>query len=98
MEMYRKVDSEVEQGLAGVGKLKILRLLIERPNHAFTRYEIRKKIPNDPVSIRNDLKSFVQINWVTEFKVQHLTKYSINLDNAIVSKLAHFLREIRYIR
>jgi hypothetical protein len=91
------VDGEIEKGLTGVGKLKIVRLLMERPDHAFTKYEIGKKVSNDPLSIRNDLETLVQINWVSEFKVQHLNKYSINLDNALVRSLADFLRKVGYI-
>ncbi|MEE9509346.1 MAG: hypothetical protein V3V81_02520 [Candidatus Bathyarchaeia archaeon] len=98
MERDKNVDRTVEKGLGSVGKLKILRLLLERPNHAFTRYEIGKNVSNDPISIRNDLQTLVQIKWVTEFKVQHLSKYSINLNNEIVKRLAHFFRELRHIQ
>ncbi|MCW3988369.1 hypothetical protein DRO66_01305 [Candidatus Bathyarchaeota archaeon] len=98
MERDKNVDRAVEKGLGSVGKLKILRLLLERPNHAFTRYEIGKNVSNDPTSIRNDLQALVQIKWVTEFKVQHLSKYSINLNNEIVKRLAHFFRELRHIQ
>ncbi|MEE8323321.1 MAG: hypothetical protein V3R57_06845 [Candidatus Bathyarchaeia archaeon] len=98
MERDKNVDRTVEKGLGSVGKLKILRLLLERPNHAFTRYEIGKNVSNDPTSIRNDLQALVQIKWVTEFKVQHLSKYSINLNNEIVKRLAHFFRELRHIQ
>lgn len=98
MERDKNVDRAVEKGLGSVGKLKILRLLLERPNHAFTRYEIGKNVSNDPISIRNDLQTLVQIKWVTEFKVQHLSKYSINLNNEIVKRLAHFFRELRHIQ
>ena len=98
MERDKNVDRVVEKGLGSIGKLKILRLMLERPNHTFTRYEIGKRVSNDPTSIRNDLQSLVQIKWVTEFKVQHLSKYSINLDNEIVKRLAHFFREIRRIK
>jgi hypothetical protein len=97
LKRNRKINLEVEKGLCGAGKLKILRLLIKNPDHAFTRYEIGKKVPNDPVSIRNDLKTLVQINWVTEFQVQHLSKYSINRENLTVKPLADFFRETRYI-
>ena len=92
-----KVVMEVERGLSSSGKLKILRLLMSTPDHFFTRYEIGKKVPTDPVSLRNDLKTLVQINWVKTFTVQHLIKYSINLDNTIVRKMAVFLREIKYL-
>jgi hypothetical protein len=98
MERDRNVDQVVETGLGSVGKLKILRLLLERPNHAFTRYEIGKRVSNDPTSIRNDLQTLVQIKWVTEFKVQHLSKYSINLNNEVVERLATFFRELRRIQ
>lgn len=98
MERDKNVNRAVEKGLGSVGKLKILRLLLERPNHAFTRYEIGKNVSNDPTSIRNDLQALVQIKWVTEFKVQHLSKYSINLNNEIVKRLAHFFRELRHIQ
>ena len=97
MEGHREICLEVETGLGGVGKLKILRLLMKSPDHAFTRYEIGKIIPNDPVSIMNDLRTLVQINWVTSFQIQHLSKYSINLRNEVVNRLADFLRDIRYL-
>lgn len=98
MEIDRETGREIELGLTGAGKLKILRLLMEKPDHAFTRYEIGKKVSSDPVSIRNDLQTLVHINWVTEIKVQHLTKYSINLDNGLVSRLVDFLKEIKYVQ
>ena len=97
METRRQVDREVERGLGSVGKLKILRLLLEKPDQAFTRYAIGQKISNDPASIRSDLKTLVEINWVTEFKVQHLSKYTINLDKDVVRQLAIFFQELRHI-
>jgi hypothetical protein len=97
MEKHRQVDREVERGLGSVGKLKILRLLLDRPDQAFTRYAIGQKISNDPTSIRSDLKTLVEINWVNEFKVQHLSKYSINLDKDVVRQLAIFFQELRHI-
>ena len=93
----RDVNRDVEKGLGGAGKLKILRLLLQKPDHAFTRYEIGKTVPNDPVSIRNNLKTLVQIDWVTPFNVNHLSKYAINLEHETVKRLADFLRDIRYL-
>ncbi len=97
MERDRTIDQTVEAGLGSVGKLKILRLLLERPHHAFTRYEIGKTVANDPASIRSDLQTLVQIQWVSEFKVRHLSKYAINLNDEIVKHLATFFRELRRI-
>jgi hypothetical protein len=97
MERNRKIERDVEKGLGGAGRLKILRLLLQNPDHAFTRYEIGKTVPNDPVSIRNDLTTLVRIDWVTPFNVQHLNKYVINLENEVVKRLANFLRDIQYL-
>jgi Fe2+ or Zn2+ uptake regulation protein len=97
MERKRDIERDVEKGLGGAGRLRILRLLLQKHDHAFTRYEIGKTVPNDPVSIRNDLQNLVQINWVTRFQVQHLSKYSINVENDVVKRLADFFKEIRYI-
>ena len=97
MKTRNKVEKEIEKGLTGAGKLKILRLLMEQPHHAYTRYEIGKKVTNDPLSIRNDLTTLVEINWITEYQIQHLKKYSINYCNPIVTLLADFLRKISYL-
>ena len=98
MEVDDRVDLAIEKGLGSVGKLKVLRLLLGHPVHAFTRYELGKTISNDPVSIKNDLETLVQLGWVTEFKVRHLSKYSVNLENAVVRRLRSFLQEVRYLK
>ncbi len=89
--------SELERGIGSVGKLKILRVLIADPHHAFTRYEIGKKVPNDPVSIRNDLNALIQVDWVKRYKVQHLDKYVVNMDNDVIKHLTTFFQSIKYI-
>jgi hypothetical protein len=70
--------------LGGASRLKILRLLLQNPNYTFTRYEIGKTVLNGPVSIRNNLNTHVQINWVTPFHVHHLSKYVVNLEHEVV--------------
>ena len=83
--------------MGSVGKLKILRLLLSDPLHAFTRYEIGKKIANDPVSIRNDLATLTRLNWIKHYKIQHLDKYSINRDHEIIRALSDFFSTVRYL-
>ncbi|UCH03103.1 MAG: hypothetical protein JSV20_04830 [Candidatus Bathyarchaeota archaeon] len=97
MEEYRNICDEVERGLGSVGKLKILKLLMQKSDEVFTRYRIGKYVSIDPVSIRNDLKILVEIDWVTEFKAQHLSKYSINREKKKVKHLIDFFREIGYL-
>ena len=92
-----KVPEEIEQGMGSIGKLKILRLLLSDPSHAFTRYEIGKRIANDPVSIRNDLATLTRLNWIKHYKIQHLDKYSINLDHETIKALSDFFYTVRYL-
>ena len=92
-----KVAREVEKAISSPGKLKILRLLMKNPNHAFTRYEIGKKIPLSPTDIKNDLNILTEIGWVKDFRYQHIQKYSINIDNELVKQFTDFFRRIRYI-
>jgi hypothetical protein len=44
MERTKDLERDVEQGLGGAGRLKILRLLLRSHDHAFTRYEIGKTV------------------------------------------------------
>ena len=92
-----KTAEDIENALASLGKLRILRILMKMPNHAFTRYEIGKKTPLNQTDIKNNMKTLVEIGWVKELTTQHLQKYSINLDNEVVSQLCNFFKRIRYV-
>ena len=92
-----KNTEEIEKALTSPGKLKILRLLMMSPNHTFTRYEIRKKLPLSPTDIKSDLNTLIQLDWIKEHKIQHLQKYSINIDKPIVKQFLEFFKTIRYI-
>ena len=92
-----KIVGEVERALSSPGKLKILKLLMKQPDHAFTRYEIGKTISLRPTDIKKDLTILVETGWVKELKIQHLQKYSINTDNALAKQFTDFFKRIRYI-
>jgi predicted transcriptional regulator len=92
-----KTTEDIEKALASLGKLRILKILMKMPGHAFTRYEIGKKTPLNQTDIKNNVKTLVEIGWVKEFTTQHLQKYSINLDNEVVSQLYDFFKRIRYV-
>jgi len=77
--------------------LRILKLLMKRPDHVFTRYEIKKKTSLSPSDIKSNFKILVEIGWVKEFKFQHIQKYCINLDNKLVKDFSEFFRRIWYI-
>ena len=92
-----KNAEELEKALTSPGKLKIIRLLMKSPDHAFTRYEIRKKLPLSPTDIKNDLNTLLEIGWIKEYKIQHLQKYSINLNNPITKQFSDFFKQIKYL-
>jgi len=96
-EIEKRVIDEVEIALSSIGKLKILRLLMKNPDHAFTRYEIGKKIPINPRDIKNNIQALLEIGWLKELKYGHLQKYSINIDHNIMQHLSSFFRDIGYI-
>lgn len=92
-----KIVGEVERALSSPGKLKILKLLMKQQDHAFTRYELGKKISLRPTDIKNDLTVLVEVGWVKELKLQHLEKYSINMDNELAKQFTDFFKRIRYV-
>jgi len=96
-EIEKRVVDEIETALSSIGKLKILRLLMKNPDHAFTRYEIGKKTPINLRDIKNNLQALLEIGWLTELKYGHLQKYSINLDHNLVQRLLTFFRDIDYL-
>jgi predicted transcriptional regulator len=92
-----KTAVDIEKALASLGKLRILRLLMKSPNHAFTRYEIGKKTPMNSIEIRNSVTMLVEVGWLKELTTQHLQKYSINLENEVVGQLYDFFKKVRYV-
>jgi len=96
-ERSKIVVEEVERTIASPGKLKILRLLMKNPTHAFTRYEVGKKIALSPVDIKKNLTLLVETGWVKETRLAHLQKYSINLDNELMKEFTVFFKRIGYV-
>ena len=92
-----RVVGEVEKAFSSPGKLKILQLLMKNPDHTFTRYEIRNKIPLNSTDIKRNLTVLVEANWVKEIHLQHLQKYSINLDNELVTQFINLFKKIKYV-
>jgi Fic family protein len=81
--------------LGSVGRLKILRVLVEKPDEAVTKYSLEKSTKLKPVDVRADLKVLVEVGWVKEYPYQPRT-YKINLENELVKHFSKFFQEIRY--
>jgi len=95
-EKRRDAWEDVEQGLSSVGKLKILRVMLDKSNEAFTKYALEKATKLKPVDVRTNLKTFVKIGWIKEYPYQPKT-YKINLENDIVKHILKFFQEIKYL-
>jgi len=48
----RGLAEVVELGIGSTAKLKILRLMVRNPDHAFTMYELERRTPLKAVDIR----------------------------------------------
>jgi len=95
-EKRRNAWEEVEQGLGSVGKLRILRAMLEKSNEAFTKYGLEKATKLKPVDVRTNLRTLVRLGWVKEYPYQPVT-YKINLENEVVKHFSKFFQEIKYL-
>jgi DNA-binding IclR family transcriptional regulator len=92
----RELRREVESGLGGEGKIRILGALAENPNNHLTRYSLEKLTGLKSTDVRVHLKVLVRLKWVTEHPYQP-RKYQINLENETVRHLVEFFRRVRYL-
>jgi hypothetical protein len=66
-EKPRNSWEEIELGLGSVGKLRILRVMLEKPNEAFTKYALEKATKLKPVDVRTNIRALVEVEWVKEY-------------------------------
>jgi len=86
---------EVEIGLGSIGRLRILREMIEKSDEYFTKYTLEKKTGLKPVDVRSNLKILLDLNWVKEYAYDPKT-YKIDMDNEVVRLIAEFFRKIKH--
>ena len=86
----------VEAGLGSVVKLKILRLMLKRREHAFSFYELEQKISVNPVSIRAHIADLKEVGWVDELPYTP-RKYKVNLSNDAVKQVLALFESTRYV-
>jgi Fic family protein len=93
MEVWR----EVEAGLGSVGKIRILRVMFEKPDKVFTKYSLQRNTGLKPVHVRSDLKTLAEIGWVKEHQYDPKT-YELNMENPVVKHLHEFFKQIKHVR
>ena len=90
----RTIWEELELGLGGGKKFRVLVHLLLNPDKAFTKYALTKATGLRTPSIERRLKTLVDLGWVRENKFKPRT-YQINLENEIVKLLLDFFQKLR---
>ena len=94
MNKGRNRIDEVEAGLGSVGRLRILKKMIEKPEEYFTKYALIRATGVKSVNVKSDLKVLVELDWIKEYSNDPKT-YKINMENDVVKAIAEFFRKIR---
>jgi len=94
MKAKVSVWEEVEEGLGGVGKIRILRIMTERPDEYFTKYMLEKSTGLKPLDVRRSLKALVELGWVKEYPCDPKT-YRVNMENEAVKAVAELFKKLR---
>ncbi|MEM1606781.1 MAG: winged helix-turn-helix domain-containing protein [Candidatus Bathyarchaeia archaeon] len=88
---------ELELGLGGGKRLRVLIHLALNPDKAFTKYALAKHTGLRTPSVDRRLKILVELGWVKENKFKPKT-YQINLENETVKALLDFLSAIKRVK
>jgi len=91
------VWDELELGLGGGSKFRILRELLSKPNEAFTKYALVKATGLRTPSVDGQLKALTKIGWVKEYAFTPRT-YQANLENVVVQQLFDAFQKIRHVK
>lgn len=87
VKALRSVWEELEEGLGSVGKIRMLRVLISKPEEHFTKYMLERATGLKPKDVKKSLEVLVELGWVVEDPCDPKT-YRINLENERVKILA----------
>lgn len=93
-KLKRSLLEEIELGLGGGKKFRVLACLALNPNKAFTKYALAKVTGLRTPSVDRRLKTLVDLGWVKENKVRPRT-YQINLENETVKILLEIFQKLR---
>ena len=94
-DIQRRVRwKDIETGLGSVGRMRILKEMIKRPNDFFTKYMLERKTGLKPVDVRSNLKVLVGLGWVKEYHYDPKT-YRVNMENEAVKLIAEFFRKVK---
>ncbi|MBS7639010.1 MAG: hypothetical protein QW804_02270 [Candidatus Bathyarchaeia archaeon] len=90
----RTIWEELEVGLGGGKKFRVLAHLLLNPDKAFTKYSLVKATGLRTPSVDRRLKVLVELGWVRENQFKPKT-YQINSENEIVKLLIELFQKLR---
>jgi hypothetical protein len=88
---------ELELGLGGGSKFRIVRELLSKPNEAFTKYALVKATGLRTPSVDGQLKALLKLKWVKEYAFTPKT-YQANLENEVVQQLLEVFQRIKRVK
>jgi hypothetical protein len=91
------VWDELEMGLGGGSKFRVVRELLLKPNEALTKYALVKATGLRTPSVESQLKALLKLCWVKEYAFTPKT-YQVNLENEVVQQLFEVFQKIRHAK
>ena len=91
------VWDELELGLGGGSKFRVVRELLLKQNEAFTKYALVKATGLRTPSVESQLKTLLRLGWVKEYAFTPKT-YQVNLENEVVLQLLEVFQRIRRVK
>lgn len=85
----------IETGIGSIGKVKIIRALVEEGSKMATVYVLHKRTGLKRDDIKNNLEDLLRIGWVRQARYASVV-YGINGDNEYVSSLVQFFKDTGY--
>lgn len=94
--MHKDIWKELELGLGGSSKFRIILHLVLNHEEAFTKYAIVKSTGLKTKVVEEHLKKLVEIGWVKKYSFTP-PSYQANMENRVVKQLHKFLSSVRYV-
>ena len=93
------ISQQIEEGLGGAARLRILRVLAKKPSqaNALTKYKISTLTGLKAKDVNRHLNKLVETRWVQCIQMQDLKKFKLNPENPNIYYLTVFFTKTKYI-
>ncbi len=87
---------ELELGLGGGSKFRILKHLALNPDESFTKYALSKASGLRTSSVETYLKTLLELSWILKHDFVPKT-YQINVENDVVKYVTALLQDLKHL-